>query len=266
MKVKTIFLLAIIAIQITSACQNRQAGQAQQDEQTQQDEQSRYYHWVCRQGEHQGAEIVFARMGNVFRGEYIDPGFQERIPIPIMGMIDDEGNVTGISAVLRREGDIAGKLSGKIAGDKFSAIWLPTPTGMEISEYREMELVVNTSGGQKNFELPSPSEPAFTDNLYGYTIGEREITLIHVEQGAKKEEVIFYLHIEENGIDEIVIDIQGTAQLNGNSFRYKEKGYEFEIAAYNGFITLKTISGDWNGYKADGVYSEVPIDREEEMP
>jgi len=175
-----------------------------------------------------------------------------------MGMLDDEGNVTGVSAIMP-EGDIAGKLSGKITGDNLNAVWLPTPSGMEISEYREMELVVNTSREQKNFELPSLSETAFTDNLYGYTSGEWEMKLIHVERGAKEEEVNFHLHIEASGIDEIIIDIQGAAPFNGNTFRYNEKGYEFEIAAYNGFITLTTLSGDWNGYKADGVYPEIII-------
>ena len=251
MKVKSIVLWAIIAVQMITACQYRQAAQTQQVEQT------RYYYWVCRQGEHQGAKIVFARMGNVFRGEYTDPGFQER-NIAIMGMIDDEGKVTGVSAIMS-EGDIAGKLSGKITGEKFDAVWLPSPTGMEISEYREMELVINTTGEQKKGELPSLPETAFTENLYGYTSGEWEMKLIHVEQGAKKEEVFFHLHIEESGIDEVIIDIQGDAQVNGNSFRYKEKDYEFEIAAYNGFITLKTISGDLDGYKADGVYPEIII-------
>jgi len=252
MKLKNILLLTIVATQITVACQKRQAGQ------TQQVEQSRYYHWVCPQGEHQGAELIFTRMGNVFRGEYIDPGFQERTGIPIMGMIDDEDNLTGISAVMP-EGNVAGKLSGTITGDKFNAVWLPTPTGMERSEFREMELVANVSGEQKSYEPPLLPETSFLEKPYGYTIGEWEMKLIYVAQGTKKEEVTFHLHIEESGMNDITVDIQGTAQLNGNSFRYKEKGYEFEITAYNGFITVKTISGDLDGFKADGVYPEMLI-------
>ena len=254
-------MLAIIGI--STACQNRQTGQTEQSEQTQQVEQSQYYHWLCQQEEHQGAEVIFTRMGNVFRGEYTDPVFMNSIPI--MGIIDNEGNVTGTSAVTP-EGDITGKLSGKITGDKFNAVWSPTPTGMEISEYREMEMFINSLGEQKNCELLSAPEIAFTGNLYGYTIGEWEMKLIHVERGVNKGEVNFHIHIEESGIDEIIIDIQGVAQSNGNNFRYKEKGYEFEITAYNDFITLKTISGDLDGYKADGVYPEVPIDKEAEMP
>ena len=261
---KNLFLLSVslIAISLSTACQNPQAGKTQQAEQTPQAEQSRYYHWVCQQGEHQGAEILFVRINNVFRGEYADPGFQERIPI--MGVIDDEGNVTAVSVLLRREGDIAGKLSGKITGDNFNAIWLPTPTGMEMSDFREMELVPNTADEQKNSQLPAPTEATFSDKPYGYTIGEWEMKLIHVARGTN-DEVTLHLHIEESGIDDVVIDMQGVAQLNGNTFRYTENGYEFEIAAYNGFITLKTISGDWNGYKADGVYPEIPVD-EDEMP
>jgi len=248
MRVITIFLWASVAVQMTIGCQNRQAGQ------TQQGEQSRDYHWICRQGEHLGAEIVFARMGDVFCGEYT----QGNSNISIMGMIDGEGNVSGVSAVMP-DGSIAGKLSGKIIGDKFDAVWLPTPTGIEISKSSEMKLVLNTSEEQKKGTLLSPPEAPFLNNLYGYDIGEREMKLIHVERGAKKEEVIFHLHIEESGIDEIMIDIQGAAPINGNSFRYKEKGYEFEITAYNGFITLKTISGNLNGHKADGVYPEKII-------
>ena len=246
MKVKYIVLWAIVIV-AGIACQNRSA------------EQSRYYHWSCRQGEHQGAEIVYTSVGNVFRGEYTDPGFQKH-SIPIMGMIDDDGNVIGVSAIMSQD-DIAGKLSGKITNDIFNAVWLPTPTGMEISKRRDMKLVINTSSGeQKKSELPSfLSETAFMNNLYGYDIGEWEMKVIHIEQGPQKEKVIFHIHIEESGVEEIMIDIQGTAQVNGNSFRYKEKGYEFEITAYNGFITLTTISGDLDGYKADGVYPEKTV-------
>ena len=82
MKVKSNFLIAFIAIQITSSCQNRQDWKSQQDEQS-------YYRWVCLQGKHQGTEIVLAHIGNVFCGEYTDQGFQNPIIIAIMGMIDD---------------------------------------------------------------------------------------------------------------------------------------------------------------------------------
>jgi len=252
MKIINIFLLAIIAIQITTSCQNRQSGQIQQVE------ESPYYHWVCPQGDHQGAEITFIRTGNAFRGEYTDPGFHKHVGIPIMGAIDDKGIVTGVSAVMP-EGDIKGKLSGKITGDKFSAIWLPTPTGMEISEYREMELVINTSGEQKNFEPPSPPQIILSEKSYGYVIGEQENKFIHIAQGTKNDEVNFHLHNEESGLNDIIIDVQGAAQLNGDSFRYKEKDYEFEITVYNGFITLTTISGELDGYKADGIYPEITI-------
>jgi hypothetical protein len=50
------------------------------------------------------------------------------------------------------------------------------------------------------------------------------------------------------------VHITGVARLDGNTFRYDEKGYRFEVAVYNGFITVKTIAGDLEGVKADGIY------------
>ena len=122
------------------------------------------------------------------------------------------------------------------------------------NQQKEIESVDNQSINTKSSLTP---ETDFSDNLYGYTHGEWEMKLIHIQWGDNKKEVVFHIHIEESGKDEINIDIQGTAQLKGNSFRYKEKNYEFEISAYKGFITLKTISGSINGYKADGDYPEI---------
>jgi len=121
--------------------------------------------------------------------------------------------------------------------------------------------VLITAGCQRSAKQKSgEAEITFSENPYGYTYGEWEMKLIHVAQGAKKGEVDFHIHIEESGKDEIIIDIQGTAKLKGSSFRYKESGYEFEITAHKGYITLKTISGDLNGYKADGEYPEIITD------
>jgi len=260
MKMKNLLLLSVMVIGLLSACQNRQSGQ------TQQIEQNDYFHWICQQGEHKGTEIIFTRIDNIFCGTYTDPDFP-KYSIPIMGMIDNEGNVTGISEAKVNmdntsffSAEIAGKLSGKITGNNFSAIWSPTPNGMEMSQYREMELVLNCSDERKNFDTPALSEPPFPGNVYGYTIGEWERKLITLERGKEADkEVVFidFLIAEDNGIEEIMINFQGKAPLNGNSFRYKEKDCEFEITEYNGFITLKTISGNWNGYKADGVYPKA---------
>ena len=274
MKTKSFFLSVIIVMQVT-ACQNRQL------------EQTQYNHWICQQGEHEGAEIVFARMDNAFRGEYIDPGFQDRVSIPIMGTIDDEGNVTGLSAAIPSDGNIIGKLSGKITEDKFMAVW--SPMAMDMFEYREMELkleklspeqkketgkhpgafynflfpeqvLMSNSGERKSRVVPFLPETSVPDRTYGYSIGEWEVRYIHLAPGAKKDEVDFHLHIEVNGQYSIETDIQSTAQLSGNAFRYKKKGYEFEVVVYNDFVVIKTIAGsiDLNGQegelKVDGIY------------
>jgi hypothetical protein len=252
------------------------------------DRQAFYYIWTCQQGEHAGATIVFARMGDVFRGEYVDPDFQDYFSIPVMGMIDSEGNVAGVSAVTSA-GGIRGKLNGTITGDKFHAFWLPAPEMMELSEFREMEMTkkelsvemkkemdnhpdafynilypektfvmydseTSAAGKEKNRVIPFRAKTPFTEVAYGYAIGEWEQKHIHIGKGAKNNEVEFYLHIAESAKDDIDVTIQGFALLNGNIFRYNEAGYEFEVAVYNGFITVKTISGDLNGVKADGVY------------
>jgi len=125
------------------------------------------------------------------------------------------------------------------------------------NQQKEIESVTNSSDNPSNNTKSLTPETDFSDNLYGYTHGEWEMKLIHIQWGDNKKEVVFHIHIEESGMDEINIDIQGIAQLKGNSFRYKEKDYEFEIFAYKGFITLKTISGSINGYKADGDYPEI---------
>ena len=273
----------IVALSAGTVC-----GCSSQQEQKQ-GEQVQYYHWVCQQGEHAGAEIIFARIGDVFRGEYLDPGFQDFSSIPIMGTIDDEGNVTGVSASTSSD-ELYGKLSGKITGDKFHAVWLPTPAA--ISEFREMEMTqeklsseINTelskhpgafynflylkqtlvmfdsdthiAGEEKSRVIPFLPQTPYTEIAYGYSTGESERRHIYVGSGSKQGEVEFHLHIVESGMNDRDVYVTGTAQLNGNTFRYNEKGYQFEVTVYNGFITVKTIAGNLDGLKADGTYPAV---------
>ena len=264
--------------------QNAQKQKAEQGVSNGRQEAAQYYHWVCQQGEHAGAEIVFARKGDVFRGEYLDPDFQDFFSIPIMGMIDGEGNLTGVSASTPDD-RIYGKLSGKITGDKFQATWLPTPTAT--SAFRQMELQLTkvppeaeaqirehpdafynilypecaflfmSSSEERSRVIPFLPETPYTEIAYGYSIGEWEGRHIHVEAGSKPGEAVLHLHITESGMNDVNIYITGAVQLNGNTFRYNEKGYQFEVAVYNGFITVKTIEGDLDGVKADGVYPAV---------
>jgi len=277
---KKTMILAASALMILAASCGQQSSSQQDETQTQ------YYQWVCRQGDHAGAEIVFARRGDVFRGEYLDPGFQDFFTIPVMGTIDDEGNVTGVSATTSSDA-LHGKLSGKITGDTFHAVWLPTPTGT--GEFREMEMTrekpsaditaeidrhpdafynilypeksfvtfdsnTHAAGGQRSRVIPFLPETPYTEIAYGYSIGEWERRHVYVGEGAKQGETEFHLHIVESGMNDTNIYINGIVRLDGNMFRYDEKGYRFEVAVYNGFITVKTITGDLDGIKADGVY------------
>jgi len=247
---------------------------------------TQYEYWVCRQGDHAGAVIVFAHRDGVFRGEYLDPGFQDYFSIPVMGTIDDEGNVSGVSATTSSDA-LHGKLSGNIIGDTFHAVWLPTPTAT--GEYREMKMTREKPsaeiaaelnrhsdafynilypekkfvtiepytfavGGQRNRVIPFLPETPYTEIAYGYSIGEWESRHIHVGEGVRQDEAEFHLHIVESGMNETNVYITGFARLDGNTFRYNEKGYQFEVTVYNDFITVKTIAGDLDGVKADGVY------------
>ncbi|MCL2098128.1 MAG: hypothetical protein FWH23_05145 [Bacteroidales bacterium] len=242
---KILLIAAIVGAALASlSCQNSPSTQAE------------YYHWI---GEEQEA-IIFTRMDKVFRGAFIDSDFQEYASLPIAGIIDNDGNVNGI-CFDSNNGNLYSKITGKIIGDTFEAEWIPTPNAR--SEYRNISMKLQKLSPEiesENRVTPFLSEKIIDaeGQLYGYQIGEWEMKLIHVAQGIKKEEVDFHLHIEESGINEIVIDIQGAAKLTDNTFRYKEKSYEFEIAIYNDFITLTTISGNWDGYRADGVYPLQP--------
>jgi len=272
MKIRNLLLIAAaVALAATG-------GQAGKDAVTQ------YQYWVCRKGDHSGAEIVFARMGNVFRGEYVDPGFQDMTSIPIMGTIDDKGNVNGISAVILSggKGKIKGELSGRISGGKFQATWQPAPDAVSMFRKMDMELkklspemekeigkhpqafynvlfpgrtlIVNGSNKKLSRVAPFLSETPASKATYGCKAGEWETRYIYISPGKKKGDVDFKLYIEwDNGKSAMKTDIKGTAQLNGNTFRYNEKGYEFEAAIYKDFVTIKTIAGSIK-LKADGVY------------
>ena len=243
------FLTASLVLLMATACGGKQ-GQQKQEEQP-----PRYYHWVCQQGEHKDAEILFVRMNDVFKGEYIDPAFPE-YRVAIMGTIDNEGNVNGVSGVTSDDG-LLGMLSGKISGDKFQAVWLPTPEMFDTHTFREMEMTKKEVSGEMKKDLDNivfQAKTPHTEIAYGYSIGEQQRKHIHVGSGSKNGEVEFFLHLVESGINDIDITIHGFAPLNDNRFRYNEKGYEFEVAVYKGFITVKTISGDLDGVKADGVY------------
>ena len=104
---------------------------------TAQAEDVTHFRWLVAEGEHAGAEIIYARSGEFFRGEYVDPGLQERCSVPIAGTIDDEGNLKGESTI--RRGDKSyGKISGKISGGTFEVAWKPDPDAP--SEPRTMNM------------------------------------------------------------------------------------------------------------------------------
>ena len=252
-----------------------------------------HFHWFVPDGDHAGAEILYARMGNAFRGEYIDPGFQEKCSVPIVGTIDAEGNIKGVGAILN-DGNIYAKLTGKITGDTLEVTWLPSP-GVA-SELREMkmerqeftsetveaqrkhpdafynslflELMLATSDSQPlRRAIPfKPTKVTTTPTHYGYRVGEFENQYIYVSPVEGEEgKVRYHLHIERSGQFDIEKNIEGTATLQGESFRVKDKDYEFEVSVYNGFITIRTVAGsldlsDVKGIdddfklKADGVY------------
>jgi hypothetical protein len=218
-------------------------------------------------------------MGNAFRGEYVDPGFQDYFSIPVMGVIDDKGKVNGISGALLPDGEIIGTLSGQINGKKFHVVWSPMPDA--ISEFREMDMALEKlpreleeeigkhpdafynaiypenvfistiSGEPRSRAIPFLPVTHFTALSCGYTVSEQEKRTLYVTAAAKPGEVQFQFHIRKNGQH---VEMAGIAPLKGNRFRYKEQGYEFEASIYNDFIVLKTISGNLQGFKADGVY------------
>jgi hypothetical protein len=244
MQSKWLFLWVVTAmLATTTSCQSAQV------------EPIEYYYWVCQQGEYaEVVDIVYVRQGDAFYGYYVYAGEG----VVIMGMIDKEGNLTGVSTALPDD-EIFGTLSGKITGNQFNAIWSPSPSGVEFCGFQQMEMTLLedvTEVDEDEFlaDYDFTPETLYTPMAYGYHIGEWEERHISIKAGDKKGEVAFSLHIMEDGMDYIEVTIHGTATLNGNTFRYKEKNCEFEVAVYNGFITVKTISGTLDGFRVDGVY------------
>ena len=240
---------------------------------------TQHQHWVCPHGDHAGAEIVFARMGNVFRGEYIDPGFQDFTSIPIVGTIDSKGNVTGVSGVIPHYGNIVGKLTGRITGNRFTATWSPAPKVIEYYMSRDMEMELQKptpqmeeemgkhpgafynplfpdqtmviNGGPKISRI-TPFVPAVvSDGTYGYAMDGWETRTIHIAPGNKKGEVDFRLYVKTEGQNGETVNIMGSAPLNGNTFHYRYEGGEFEVSVYTDFVAVKTTKGNTG---ADGVY------------
>ncbi len=222
----------------------------------------RYYYWTGQEGE----EIVYQIRGNVFRGEYVDPAFQDRLSIPVVGMIDREGNVDGVAAILLPDGNLYAMIKGKIAGDTFKAEWLatddlrsmtlylkklPSATTAEIDKHPDAfynslfpGYVYGTSFGMEQSRvIPFMPANTFRSRTYGYRIGEWTMKYIHISPTENEGEVNFQIHLEEIGQYEIVVDMAGTASLKNNRFRYKEKNYEFEVTVYNGFVVIETLAG-----------------------
>ena len=267
------FCIVIISVLATMACQNNSSVE------------TLHYHWIGGEGE----EVIMTQRGNVFRGEYIDPGFQERASVPVAGVIDKEGNLRGAGFDME-DGSLYAQFSGKITGASFEANWSPTPnvTGehrswnlkqqklspeaeREIAKhpdafynrlFPEWELCTSRSVALNRVTPFLPEETAVAGGrMYGYQIGEWDKREIRIAPAAKAGEVDFHIQVEINGMFWIKIDIRGTARLSGNSFRHKEKGYEFEVAVYNDFAVITTITGtvDLSEFEGEDVF-EVKLD------
>ena len=278
----------ICVLLLTAACQNSPSSQ------------TRHYHWIGGEGE----EIIMTQRGDVFRGEYVDPGFQERASVPVAGIIDKEGNVRGTGFDIE-DGSLYAQFTGKITGSTFEANWNPLPN--VISEFRSWNLKQQKLSPEEEREIAKhpdtffnrlfpelelctshsialnrvipflPEETAVAGGrLYGYQIGEWETRRLRITPATKAGEVDFHLQIESNGQFWIEVNMKGTARLTANSFRFRQKNYEFEVAVYNGFATITTITGfidlsaqedvnegtnkvdDATEFTLDGVYPLLP--------
>jgi hypothetical protein len=234
-------------------------------------------------------DIRFTRYGDVFRGELLDPGFQELVTVPIFGTISKEGEVKGYGAVSNESamGNSLGFLRGKITGDVFHVAWMPFYGG----EYREMDLhpagdaaweaeagkhpaaFYNSFFTEDSRESPKvrvfpfvPEKPVSREREYGYHLGEHSNGSIILRPTAKAGEVSFTLFVDEGGRCDLQTTINGTAPLDGNRFRYRDTdlGYEFEVAIYTDFVHIRTLSGtmatcsdgdDTVEQNADGIYT-----------
>gem|GEM_PF-1707026 len=265
---KTLWI-ALIAVLATTACGNAPSSS------------STYHHWIGEEGE----VMILTQLGNVFRGEFIDPGFQEFCSVPIVGTMDSEGHIKGVAAV-QVNGGLYAKLEGTISGNTLQANWMPTPNTIDQIEPRQMTMHATPIPAKiKEVMDRFPNSFynwLFDDNAlctangiglsrvtpffvgdhtvipgkYGYQIGEWEVMYLSLERGFTANEVKFHLQYElDNGISAVSANIQDVVRFEGNAFRYKKGGYEFEMAMYNGFVMVTTLSGELEGGgTADGVY------------
>jgi len=226
--------------------------------------------WLVTEGDHAGAEIIYARLASgAFRGEYIDPGFQEKCSVPIVGTIDAEGNVQGVGAILTDDevhGNIYAKLTGKISGDTFEATWLPSP-GVT-SEFREMKMKRKEFSSEAA-EAQAKHPDAFYNSLhpdltlatqdnqplrraipfkpaknaipksYGYRIGENESRYLHIAPAEEKGEVTYSFRCEQGGMNDIEKNFSGSAPLKDNRFFADDGDSKYEVSIYNGFVVVK---------------------------
>ncbi|MCL2041513.1 MAG: hypothetical protein FWG84_05665 [Bacteroidales bacterium] len=249
-------------------------------------EEVKHYHWL----DAGSGEIIMTRSGNVFRGEFVDFGFQERCSVPVAGTISDDGTVLGIGfdAVY---GNLYAKLTGKITGDTFVAEWTPVPnaigehysmtmTSQKLSPDVEAELaqhpdafynrlspgtqLCSSDGMPLDRVTPFLPEKTVTDDgqIYGYQIGEWETKLMRIVS-AGDDKVQCYIGIEQNGVEWLYVEMEVAAKLTGNTFRYTVKGREFEVAIYNGFAVITPTNGttDPNAKEVAITDSEGAIDQ-----
>lgn len=250
------------------------------------------FHYWSAEVEGAGIMVVtFAQYCGVFRGEYVDPGFLDKVSIPVFGTIDNEGNVNAVSASIPSGRGIRGTLQGKITDDTFHAVWSPTPEyGGQFWEVDLRKVPLTSEAAAQVREHPDafcnilfpehiihmddrvdrivplmPENVRTIKQLYGYHIGEWESKTIQLKPGTNDGEVWFRLQLSQEGLCSLQADMEGVAPWDGNRFRYKEKGYEFEVAVYQGFVVIQTIVGsialgdacqdeDDVVFKADGVY------------
>lgn len=292
--------IIIIGLIVTTSLWASACGRAERNKDKYENDEVVFHYWSGSVEDASMMVVTFAQYGNVFRGEFVDPGFHDYGSIPVFGTIDDEGNVNGVSASIPSGRGIYGKLQGKITGDTFHAVWSPTPEyGGDFWEVELKKETLTPDAKQQIREHPDafcnilfPGQvnitkmggrvdrivPLMPDNVhaitqqYGYSIGEWESRYISLQPGKNEGEVVFHLHLSEEGRLSLAADIEGSARWDGNRFRYNEKDYKFEVAVYNGFVVIQTISGsialdntdeeDNDGevvFQADGVYP-TPLD------
>jgi hypothetical protein len=253
-------ILAFVGALLLTACQNGL------------DSGTGHYYWMGDKG-----ELIMTKYGNVFRGEFIDYSFKDRMSVPVFGLIDRAGNVTGVGTDVL--GSIFAHINGKITDNTFEVVWFPAPNAMDVSDFIEMTMKRHDLPPEVESEIDKHPDAFYNwlfldeelenrvtpflaekttlsdGRLYGYQISEWEEKFLQVATGSQPDEVVFRLQIESCGMYDLIVDISGTTRLSGNTFRYKDKGYEFEVALYNGFAAITTLAGslDTGGQDTEGV-------------